>query len=74
MEPNVCLWQIVLKEFFLADERNFLGPLMRFEFGDVRDRIVSHKNDHGPSYRPLAPSPGETLEVGIDLGSPVSLD
>jgi hypothetical protein len=33
----------------LADERNFLGMLMRFAFGDVRDRIVSHKNDHGPS-------------------------
>jgi hypothetical protein len=47
---------------------------MRFEFGDVRDRIVSHKNDHGPSYRPVTPSPRETLEVGIDLASPVSLD
>jgi hypothetical protein len=74
MEPNVCLWQIVLKGSFLADERNFLGPLMRFEFDDVRDRIVSHKNDHGPSYRPVTPSPRETLEVGIDLASPVSLD
>jgi uncharacterized protein (DUF1330 family) len=25
--------------------------LMRCVFGDVRDLIVSHKNDHGPSYR-----------------------
>ena len=24
---------------------------MRFARGDVRDRIVSHKNDHGSSYR-----------------------
>jgi hypothetical protein len=31
---------IVLKKSFLADERNFLGPLMRFAFGDVRDHIV----------------------------------
>jgi hypothetical protein len=34
---------------FLADERDFLGPLMRFAGGDVRDHIVSHKNGHGPS-------------------------
>jgi hypothetical protein len=42
---------IVLKKSFLDDERNFLGPLMRFARGDVRDHIVSHKNDHRPSYR-----------------------
>ena len=24
---------------------------MRFVRGDVRDLIVSHKNDHGPSHR-----------------------
>jgi hypothetical protein len=24
---------------------------MRFVCGDVRDLIVSHKNDHGPSHR-----------------------
>jgi hypothetical protein len=24
---------------------------MRFACGDVRDHVVSHKNDHGPSYR-----------------------
>jgi hypothetical protein len=28
---------------------------MRFERGDVRDHIVLHKNDHGPSYRPYRP-------------------
>jgi hypothetical protein len=42
---------IVLKKSFLGDERNFLGPLMRFVRGDVRDHIVSHKSDHGPSYQ-----------------------
>jgi hypothetical protein len=42
----------VLKKSFLAVEQNLLGPLMRFARGDVRDHIVSHKNDHGPSYRP----------------------
>jgi hypothetical protein len=31
----------VLKKSFLADERNFFGPLMRFARGDVRDHIVS---------------------------------
>ena len=42
---------IVLKKSFLGDERDFLGLLMRFIRGDVRDNVVSHKNDHGPSYR-----------------------
>ena len=32
-----------VKKSFLGDERNFLGPLMRFARGDVRDHIVSHK-------------------------------
>jgi len=40
---------IVLKTSFSGDERNFLGPLMRFAHGDVRDHIVSPKNDHRPS-------------------------
>jgi hypothetical protein len=42
---------IVLKKSFLSDGQNFLGPLMRLASGDVRDHIVSHKNDQGPSYR-----------------------
>ena len=42
---------ILLQKSFWGDERNFLGPLMRFVCGDVRDLIVSHKNDHGPSHR-----------------------
>jgi hypothetical protein len=40
---------ILLKKSFSADERNVLGPLMRFARGDVRDHIVSQKNDHEPS-------------------------
>jgi hypothetical protein len=46
-----ALPSIVLKKFFLTHERYFLGPLMPFAGGDVRDHIVSPKNDHGPSYR-----------------------
>jgi hypothetical protein len=44
------LW-IVLKKYSLGDEQNFLGALMCLASDDVRDHIVSHKNDHGPSYR-----------------------
>ena len=47
---NDCSWRVVLKKSFWGDERNFLGPLMRFARGDVRDHIVSHKNDYGASY------------------------
>jgi hypothetical protein len=43
---------ILLQKSFLADERNFSGPLMRSARGDVRDHIVLYKDDHGPSYRP----------------------
>jgi hypothetical protein len=34
-----ALVRIALKESFLGDERNFLGPLMRFARGDVRDHM-----------------------------------
>jgi hypothetical protein len=40
-----------VEKSFLHDERNFLGPLMRFARSDVRDHIASHKNSHRPSYR-----------------------
>jgi hypothetical protein len=43
----------VLKKSFRDDERKFLEPLMRFARGDMRDHIVSHKNDHGASYPTL---------------------
>jgi hypothetical protein len=48
---NVSSWQILLQKSFWGDERNFLGPLMRFVCGDVRDLIVSYKNNHGRSYQ-----------------------
>src|SRR5450755_5004612 len=43
---------ILLQKSFWGDDQNFSGPLMRFARGDMGDHIVSHKNDHGPSYRP----------------------
>jgi hypothetical protein len=43
---------ILLQKSFGGDERNFLGPLMRFARRDVRDHIAYQKNDHGASYRP----------------------
>jgi hypothetical protein len=47
---------IVLQKSFGGDERNFLGPLMRFVRRDVRDHIAYQKNGHGAScqrYRAL---------------------
>jgi len=41
----------MLQKSFGGDERNFLGPLMRFVRRDVRDLIAHQKNDHGASYR-----------------------
>jgi hypothetical protein len=41
---------IVLKKSFWGDDQNFSGLPMRFARGDMRDHIVSHKNDHGASY------------------------
>src|SRR5712671_8018494 len=38
------------KKSFLADERNFLAPLVRATRGDVRDHIDSHKSDRRSSY------------------------
>src|SRR4029077_5404760 len=40
---------IVLKKSFWGDERKFLEP--RFARGDMRDHTVSHRIDHGASYR-----------------------
>jgi len=47
---NFRFWPIVLKKSCWGDGRNFLGPLMPFARGDVRDHIVSHKNDQRASY------------------------
>jgi hypothetical protein len=41
---------ILLQKSFWGDDQNFSGLLMRFARGDMRDHIVSHKNDHGASY------------------------
>ena len=41
---------IVLKKSFWGDDHNFSGPLMPFARDDLRDHIVSHKNDHGASH------------------------
>jgi hypothetical protein len=41
----------MLQKSFSPDKRKFLGPLMVFARGDVRDHIISVKNDHRPAYR-----------------------
>jgi hypothetical protein len=46
-----CYWQILLQKSFWADQRDFLGPLMGFARGDVRDDIVLAKIDHGLRIR-----------------------
>jgi hypothetical protein len=45
------LHSILLQKSFGGDERNFLGPLMRFVRRDVRDLIAHQKNGHEASYR-----------------------
>ena len=42
---------IVLKKSFSPAKRKILRPLMRFARGDVRDHIISVKEDHRPAYR-----------------------
>jgi putative component of toxin-antitoxin plasmid stabilization module len=60
------LWQILLQKSFWGDERNFLELLMRIAHSDVRDHIVSLKNDHGPSYRRYsAAQPESRLKINI---------
>src|SRR5271168_468559 len=49
-----------LKKSFLADERNFSGPLMRFARRDVRDHNAFHKNDHGAPLEPHVRSTPKT--------------
>ena len=52
----------MLQKSFGGDERNFLGPLMRFARRDVRDHIAYQKNDHGASYRPRGLCSGREVE------------
>ena len=47
---HVAKVPIVLKKSFLTDGRIFLGALVRCSCGDVRDHIVSLRNDHRPPY------------------------
>jgi hypothetical protein len=48
---NDRLWQILLQKSFWGDERKVFAALARAAHGDVKDRIVSQKNHHGPAYR-----------------------
>ena len=61
----------MLKKSFSVDERNFLGPLMRFARADVRDHIVSRKNEEGPShwsYGPLQRRKGMKIDFRSIFG------
>ena len=49
---NVRLGSMLSKKSLLADERNFLAPLVRPTRRNVRDHIESHKSDRRPSYMP----------------------
>ena len=51
MRKKVGFGSMLSKKSFGGNKRNFLKLLMRFVRSDVRDHIVSQKNDHGPSYR-----------------------
>jgi hypothetical protein len=66
MLRRVCLWRNIcragggvarqkmtdtLEKVFWGGEQNFLGLLMRFKRGDVRDHVASQQTDHGASYR-----------------------
>jgi len=51
MRKKVGFGSMLSKKSFGGNKRNFLKLLMRFARSDVRDHIVSQKNDHGPSYR-----------------------
>ena len=59
-QGRVCLRPILLKKSFGGGERNFPEPLMRFVRNDVRDHVVSQKNDHGLSYWRYAASQRRT--------------
>jgi len=51
MRKKVGFGSMLSKKSLGGNKRNFLKLLMRFVRSDVRDHIVSQKNDHGPSYR-----------------------
>jgi len=51
MRKKVGFGSMLSKKSLGGNKRNFLKLLMRFVRSDVRDHIVSQKNDHEPSYR-----------------------
>ena len=55
-----CRFGSILLKSLLGGERNFPEPLMRFVRNDVRDHVVSQKNDHGLSYWRCAASQRRT--------------
>jgi hypothetical protein len=50
MSGYIRYWQIVLKKSFLTGDGNFSDPLMRFVRRDVRDHVVTHKNDFSEQW------------------------
>ena len=48
---DIRVGSMLSKKSFGGSKRNFLKRLMRCVRSNVRDHIVSRKNDHGPSYR-----------------------
>jgi hypothetical protein len=48
LEPMSALCRYCCKSLSEVAKEKFLEPLMRFTRGDVMDRIVSYKIDHGP--------------------------
>jgi hypothetical protein len=48
---DVAYWQIVLQKSFWADQRKFVGPLMRFARGDLRGPHRLSQNRPRTSYR-----------------------
>src|ERR1700728_3859066 len=60
LQRHVGFVPILLKKSFGGGERNFPEPLMCFVRNDVRDHVVSQKNDHGLSYWRYAASQRRT--------------
>jgi hypothetical protein len=55
----------VEKVFLGVTSETFLKLRMHFVRSDVRDHIVSQKNDHGPSYRHHRASQGGSPKITI---------
>jgi hypothetical protein len=55
-------WQILLQKSFWGDGQIFPGLLMRFARGDMRDHIVSQKNDYGALSAPRSIAAAESAK------------